>query len=123
MPRTIDQAYSELVQREKDRALLNSAAGLLGWDERTHMPARGANLRGDQLALLARMSHEMLTAPEVGEMLNELQSKTPSQDAAVNVREIRRVRDRAMKLPKSLVEEIARATTHGQQGWQEAKRK
>src|SRR5262249_37761295 len=46
-----------------------------------------------------------------------------SSDAAVNVREIRRVHDRAVKLPKSLVEELARATTHGQQAWQEAKKK
>ena len=123
MPRTSDQAYAELVRREKDRSLLNSCAGLLGWDERTHMPPAGANLRGDQLALLARMSHEMLTDKAMAELLQEVEAAKPTGDVACNVREIRRVHDRAVKLPKSLVEELARATTHGQQAWQEAKKK
>jgi carboxypeptidase Taq len=123
MKRTAEQAYAELIRREKERAVLNSCAGLLGWDERTHMPPAGANLRGDQLALLARMSHEWLTAPATGELLHEAESGEVDGDAAVNVREIRRVYDRAVKVPKRLVEEIARATTHGQQAWQEAKQK
>jgi carboxypeptidase Taq len=42
-------------------------------------------------------------------------------DAAANVREIRRQYDRAVKLPKELVEELARVTTRAQQVWQEAR--
>ena len=45
----------------------------------------------------------------------------PQSDAAVNVREVRRVHDRAVKVPKELVEEIARVTTRCQQVWQEAR--
>jgi carboxypeptidase Taq len=41
----------------------------------------------------------------------------------VNVREIRRVYDRAVKVPKELVEELARTTTRAQQVWQEARQK
>src|SRR5262249_39736082 len=40
---------------------------------------------------------------------------------AVNVREIRRSYDRAVKIPKELVEELARVTTRAQQVWQEAR--
>ena len=49
--------------------------------------------------------------------------KTPEPDAAaaVNVREIRRTYDRAVKLPRELVEELARVRTRAQQVWQEAK--
>ena len=39
----------------------------------------------------------------------------------VNVREIRRVYDRAVKLPARLVEELARTTTRAQNVWQEAR--
>jgi carboxypeptidase Taq len=39
-----------------------------------------------------------------------------------NVREIRRLHDRAVKLPKSLVEEIARVTSQAEQVWQEARK-
>src|SRR5438034_3892855 len=45
----------------------------------------------------------------------------PESEPAVNVREIRRTYDRAVKLPKELVEELARTTTRAQQVWQEAR--
>jgi len=47
----------------------------------------------------------------------------PISVEAVNVREIRRAYDLAVKLPKSLVEELARVTTMAQQVWIEAREK
>ncbi len=126
MPRTADQAYAELIRREKERALLSSCGGLLDWDERTQLPRKGAGLRADQLALISRMTHEMFTAPVTGELLGEVEGsalvKEPTSPAAVNVREIRRVYDRAVKVPAALVEELARAKTMGQQAWVEARK-
>jgi carboxypeptidase Taq len=128
------QAYSELLRRVRESALLESCAGLLGWDERTYMPQGGSVHRADQMALLARLTHEMLTAPKIGELLATVESSVlPSSpaplpdgesgegDAAANVREIRRQYDRAVKLPNDLVEELARVTTRAQQVWQEAR--
>src|SRR5262245_33819770 len=100
-------AYAELLQREKDRTLLGSCASVLGWDERTYMPQKGVQLRGDQLALLARLNHEMLTAPAVGELLAKAEASKGDEERQANLREIRRQYDRAVKLPKRLVEEIA----------------
>jgi carboxypeptidase Taq len=127
MPRTPEQAYAELIRRMKERALLASCESLLGWDERTYMPRGGASLRADQLGLLARLTHEMLTSPPMGMLLDEVESSTlvrdRDSDVAANVREIRRKYNRAVKLPKPLVEELARAATLGQQAWQEARAK
>jgi carboxypeptidase Taq len=125
MPRTADQAYAELIRRIKDCRLLGSCANVLAWDERTYMPRQGSAHRAEQMALLARMTHELLTAPEIGQLLAEVEGSPPTQEKdavpAVNVREIRRSYDRAVKLPKELVEEIARVTTRAQQVWQEAR--
>lgn len=126
MPRTPQQAYGELIRREKERALVTSSAALLAWDERTGMPRAGASYRAEQLAYLARLAHEMLTDPITGELLSEA-AELPavqqgnSPEAAV-LREIRRAHERAKKLPRSLVEELARATTLGQQAWEQARR-
>lgn len=121
-----DQAYADLLRRIKEHGLLASCASVLGWDERTYMPRQGSAHRAEQMALLARMTHEMLTAPEIGQRLSEVEGssmvKDPESAAAVNVREIRRSYDRAVKLPKELVEEIARVTTRAQQVWQEARK-
>ncbi len=127
MQRTPEQAYAELIRRTKETALLGSCGGVLGWDERTYLPKQGGSLRAEQLALLARMTHELATDPVIGELLGEIEGTPlvadPASDAGANVREIRRSYDRAVKLPKALVEELARAATLGQRAWQEAREK
>src|SRR4029077_19409149 len=99
-----DKSYDELIRRIKEHALLASCASVLGWDERTYMPRQGSAHRAEQMALLARMTHEMLTAPEIGQLLSEVEGSSlvsdPESAAAVNVRETRRSYDRAVKLPK-----------------------
>jgi carboxypeptidase Taq len=120
-----NQAYAELIRRIKEQSLLGSCASVLGWDERTYMPHKGSAHRAEQMALLARMTHEMLTAPEIGRLLAEVEGsalvRQKDSVPAVNVREVRRYYDRAVKLPKELVEELARVTTRAQQIWQEAR--
>jgi len=117
-------AYTQLCQRERERALLGSCAALLAWDERTYLPPRGVPHRGEQLALLARLVHERLSDQRLGELVQAAQSEVaPESPEAANVREIRRAHERAVKIPARLVEELARATSQGQQAWEEAKRR
>ena len=48
---------------------MSSCAAVLGWDERTYMPRKGSAHRAEQIALLARMTHEMATSPIIGDLL------------------------------------------------------
>ncbi len=120
-----ENAYEELIRRTKEVSLLGSCGSVLGWDERTYMPRGGAAHRAEQLALLAGMVHERATAPEIGDLLSQVEGSELAADprsvAAVNVREVRRSYDRLVKLPRSLVEELARVTTMAQQVWTEAR--
>jgi carboxypeptidase Taq len=122
---TPEAAYAELIRRTREAAVLSSCGAVLGWDERTYMPRNGSAFRGDQMALLARLTHEMTTDPKVGECLAAVEGsalvKDPEAAEAINVRETRRTYDRAVKVPKELVEELARVTTRAQQVWQEAR--
>jgi carboxypeptidase Taq len=119
-------AYAELIRRSKELGVLNSCAAVLGWDQQTYMPAKGAGLRGEQMAFLAALSHQKFTDPKLGELLATVEGsdlvKESEADATANVRELRRAYDRATKLPQSLVEELARVTTAAQQAWEQAKR-
>jgi carboxypeptidase Taq len=119
-------SYAELIRRSKEASLLRSCADVLGWDEQTYMPPAGSALRGEQMALLARMTHEMATAPVIGELLGWLEGsdllRDPDNIEAANVREIRRGYDRAVKVPKRLVEELARVSIAAQQVWRQARK-
>ncbi|MDE3000884.1 MAG: carboxypeptidase M32 [Gemmatimonadota bacterium] len=121
------RAYEDLIGRWKELQLLESCGAVLGWDERTYMPRGGAAHRAEQHALLAGLAHERATATEVGELLSRIEEGdrhfTPDSAPAVNVREIRREYDRRTKLPRSLVEAHAKATTLAEQAWQEAREK
>lgn len=106
--------------------MLSSCAAVLGWDQQTYMPLKGAGLRGEQMALLAAMAHQKFTDPKIGELLSTIESSDlildPESEAAADVREIRRGFNRATKIPQSLVEELARVTTQAHQAWEQAKK-
>ena len=113
--------YPELIRRFKETRLLDSVGAVVGWDQHTYMPPAGAGHRAEQMGFLAKLGHQMLTDPKVGELLAAVESaplvKNPESDEAVNVREIRRGYDRAVKMPPALVEEIARVTSQAQNIW------
>jgi carboxypeptidase Taq len=118
-------AYDELVRRSQEESLLASCISLLGWDELTYMPRPGADHRGRQMALLAGLHHERATDPRVGELLDTVEGSAlvsdPEGPPAVNVREWRRSHNRLTRLPRLLVEELARVATLAQQEWEEAR--
>lgn len=121
-----EAAYDELLRRSRDETLLASCAELLAWDEETYLPPAGVGQRANQLALLAGMLHDRAAAPRVGELLAAVEGSPllaePDADAAVNVREFRRVYDRSSRLPRTLVEESTRVASFAQQEWAAALR-
>lgn len=121
-----EAAYEELSQRAREIALLASCVELLGWDEETYMPPGGVEHRASQMALLAGIEHEKAIDPRIADLLAEVEGSSlvsdPLAPPAVNVREWRRVYDRKTRLPRTLVEELARITSFAQQEWSLARR-
>jgi carboxypeptidase Taq len=115
------EAYAELIHRARELATLSSCSSVLGWDEQTYMPRGGANHRGSQMALLAGLHHERATDPRIGDLLAVVEGSSLVFDAksiaAVNVRELRRTYERRVRLPQTLVEELARTTSLAQGEW------
>jgi carboxypeptidase Taq len=118
-------AYAELLERAREESVLSSCAAVLGWDEDTYMPRGGAEHRAAQLALLAGLAHDRATNPRVDELLSEVEGSDlvgdPQCPVTVNVREWRRLYQRERRLPRGLVEELARITTLAQQHWYNAR--
>ncbi|MFO0981652.1 MAG: carboxypeptidase M32 [Planctomycetota bacterium] len=101
---------------------LTAASALLEWDQETYMPPKAAAARAQQLASLAGIAHEKLTSPEIGALLGRLrEARGLSEDEQALVRETARDHDRARKLPRELVQALARAQSEALHVWTEAK--
>lgn len=119
----MEDAYDRLVERLRDIHALTSASAVLGWDQETFLPPRGVPARARQQAALAGLAHERLTDPALGGLLAELAQRELPPPAAAVVRETRRDHDRAVKVPRELVTELARAASLAQQAWADARRR
>ncbi len=118
-------SLDELLQRLGEISDLEHAAFLLSWDEETKMPPRGAPARAEQRATLARLAHELGTAPELGALLEELREleegcEHESFEASV-IRVARRDYERKRRVPSELSAELTRAGSLGYRAWLEAR--
>jgi len=119
---TASTKYEQLLKHIRELGHLESSVALLDWDAETYMPSAGIEIRSEQIATLSRMSHEKMTEPVLGELLAELDGNTDDDDAATNVREMKRTYDRAVKVPGRLVEELARTSTRAKETWAQARK-
>ena len=69
MLRNDHTAYDRLTARFARIATIGEASAVLGWDAAAMMPPGGGAARGDQLAVLAGLSHGLLTEPAVADDL------------------------------------------------------
>jgi carboxypeptidase Taq len=117
--------FDELLRRLGEIYDLERARFLLGWDQETKMPPLGAPARAEQLATLARLEHELATAPELGALLEELReledAGDPESFEASVVRVARRDYEKQRRVPSELRAEMTRAGSHGYRAWLEAR--
>jgi len=114
--------YEKLETRFRQLGILNEATAILGWDAATLMPEGAAGSRAEQLAVLRRMSHDLLTGSETGDLLEGAGSESGLdlwQQA--NLREMRRLWVHATAVPGDLVEAFSRACSACEMKWREAR--
>ena len=106
---------------------VNKAAAVLGWDQETYMPTGGIGDRANQLATLSKISHEKFTSDKVGELISkakvEVHNENSDSDDKRLVKALDRDYQKSVKVPTSLVQEMSKASSMGQQAWAEAREK
>lgn len=120
----MQESWASLQERIGELESLQEISGVLSWDQQTMMPAGGAAARGRHLALVGALSHDKLVDAAVGDWLSDLEAhrKQLSPVQAASVRKIRRMHERARRVPTSLVRELAEAGSTGFAAWHEAKK-
>lgn len=115
--------YRKLSKRAREVARFWSTVGLLWWDQRTFMPPRALSFRAGQIAHLSGLAHRLFTAKKVGDLISacEQHGFAAGSDEAANVREWRRLYDRAIKVPARLVEKFQRVCSLANEAWRQAR--
>lgn len=115
-------SYLELERRFERMYLLRDAAAVLEWDASTFMPDGGAQARADQMATLRVIRHELLTAPDLGDLLASAEAGDLDEWQHANVREMRREWIHATAVPSRLVEARSQAVSACEMRWRSARR-
>jgi carboxypeptidase Taq len=121
----VNAAFEELRRRLAEVSDLARASAILGWDQQTMMPPRGAAGRAEELATLGRVIHERFTAPEIGRLLDELagfEQEHPHDSFEASLVRVARVDwEKACKVPADLRAEMSRASSLAHQVWVRAR--
>ncbi len=122
--------YEKIKKISKKAALLTSISELLDWDKETYMPSAGGEMRGEQLKLLAGMTHKQMTGKAFSKALSALidietgelkATSLPAPEKAA-LRLWRRDYLRDIALPGKFVEDFTVLTTKAMEVWAEARK-
>ncbi|MDO9406840.1 carboxypeptidase M32 [Patulibacter sp.] len=97
---------------------LGHAGMLLHWDQQTHMPARGAQARGQAGGTLERLAHERIADPVLADLLDA--AEAAGEDPGL-VRAVREDHAQAARVPAELVGEMAEVAAEAQGAWEAAR--
>lgn len=114
------QTLFDVFRQIKD---LEVASAVLQWDQETMMPDGGAAGRGQVLATLTGLKHDLLTSSRYSDAIDgcvALSAEDPT--VAAQVREAQRRRDHACKVPSALAQQLAQAESSGLVAWQRARK-
>jgi len=116
-------AYPELEERFRRLGAIEEAIAMLHWDAAAVMPPGGAASRAEQLATLRVIAHQLLSAPEIADLLAAAEGEANSLGAwqRANIREMRRRWRHAAAVPGDLIEALSRARSESETVWRQAR--
>ena len=109
--------YQQLTRTFQRLSRFSHLSAIAGWDMLTMMPPAGSAARGEALAELGVLQHQILTDKQVGQWLEGARSEDLNDLEQANLREMTRHYQQASLLPESLVEAKALAGSRCEHAW------
>ncbi len=107
----------------KKIADIRYASAVLQWDQETYLPAKGANIRGQQIATLSEVAHRFFTDEQLGELLQKLLSKNDLQPIQKrNVELTWEDYTKQKKFTSAFVRELSETVSKSFHSWMEARK-
>lgn len=121
MPNSNRDAYEMLLDRYQRFVSIQSANGVLLWDQYVTMPEEGRDVRSKQQATLETLAQEQITDSEIENLLDTVDEDNLTDVEAANVREIRQEYESATGVPTSIKEDLSELASEAHPAWNEAK--
>ncbi len=117
------ELYKEYTNAMQEVADIRYASAVLQWDQETYLPAKGAGMRGRQLATLTELAHQRFTGDKMGSLLLELNSRddlddTQRANAALTLYDYNKYK----KLPSAFVREMTEVVHISFHAWIESRK-
>jgi len=110
--------------RQRETAIFGSVLSLLGWDQLTYMPKKGAESRAEQVSQLSELIHQKVTDDNFYHALLRLKkSKSLSKKEALMVKKLLKGIEKSRKLPEEFVKEMSKVTSLSYMAWEKAREK
>ncbi len=127
---TTQKNYQELHEISRNNSILNGVISLLNWDQEICMPPGAAAHRGEQLKVMAGITHREKTSPKFSQALNKLidlkTGKILATDLSLEqqaaLKEWLRDYKQDTALPAEFVEELAQLQSQAINAWRCAKK-
>ncbi len=95
--------YHQLTRTFQRLSRFSHLSAIASWDMFTMMPSGGSKARGEALAELSVLEHQLLTDPKVARWISAAQQEDLNDVEQANLREMSRLHHQASLLPESLV--------------------
>ncbi len=111
------QNYQQLTRTFQRLSRFSHLSSIASWDMFTMMPPGGSAARGEALAELSVLQHQILTDKRVGQWLQAAKQETLDDIEQANLREMTRHYQQAALLPEALVEAQSLAGSKCEHAW------
>lgn len=117
------ELYQDYCNRMRKIADVKYAAAVLGWDQETYLPEKGADMRGRQLATLTGIAHELFADTALGTLLQNLThaiglSEVESRNVACTAEDY----EKNKKYTSEFVHELSITTSECYHAWIKARK-
>jgi carboxypeptidase Taq len=121
------EQFDALRARLADYTHLQQTGALLSWDQETYMPPGAVESRGEQMATVAKLAHELFISSQTNKLLRSAAKEVkptanPDSDEMAIIRVTERDYKRERKVPAEFVAEMQRTQAQAHQAWIEARK-
>jgi len=109
--------YQQLTRTFQRLSRFSHLSSIASWDMFTMMPPGGSAARGEALAEMSVLQHQILTDKKVGEWLSAAAGEDLNDIEQANLREMTRHYQQASLLPEALVEAKSLAGSKCEHAW------